>query len=121
MLTGIHIDILMPVGEQGGVENVVNQVGLHLQEQGFSVRVIQLVWEGVHWVHRSIPFFPMLTGKGQYSLNQFVTQYSKFLEKNGMPDIVLATTWPMMALVAHMTLGVQERKAQKIISWLQGP
>ncbi len=121
MLTSIHIDILMPVGEQGGVENVVNQVGLHLQEQGFSVRVIQLVWEGVHWVHRSIPFFPMLTGKGQYSLNQFVTQYSKFLEKNGMPDVVLATTWPMMALVAHMSLGAQERKAHKIIAWLHGP
>ena len=44
MLNRIHIDILLAVGEKGGVENVVNKNAVYLQQQGYCVRVMQFFW-----------------------------------------------------------------------------
>lgn len=60
MLTNIHIDILLPIGGQGGVENVVNKIAPYLQKQGACVRVVQFVWSGIHWVHESLAFYPLV-------------------------------------------------------------
>ncbi len=116
----ICIDILLAVGEKGGVENVINKNAVYLQQQGFQVRVVQLVWEGVHWVSESIPFYPLLNGRGNYTLNQFVTHYSDFLRTHEKPDIILAAAWPMMILVARMSAAKLNWRC-KIVSWLHAP
>lgn len=41
------IDILIAVAQKGGVENVINMTSSYLQKNGWKVRVVQLVWEGV--------------------------------------------------------------------------
>lgn len=121
MFTDTHLDILVAVAEKGGVENAINKVSGYLQQKGFSVRVIQLVWEGVRWLPESIPFFPLSNGRGQYSLNQFVEYYTTFLAEHGKPDIILATAWPMMAIVALMSVRSLNKSGCKIISWLHAP
>lgn len=119
-MTKISIDILLAVAEKGGVENVVNQTALYLQEQGIQVRIIQMVWEGVHWVSPSVPFYPLLEGRGTYSLNQFTESYTDFLLTRKKPDIVLATAWPMMVLTAKMAAARLNIRF-KIVSWLHAP
>ncbi len=119
-MTKISIDILLAVGEKGGVENVVNQNALYLQKQGFQVRVIQLVWEGVRWVSEAIPFFPLLEGRGTYSLNQFAASYTEFLSTREKPDIVLATACPIMVVTAKMAAAKLNFHC-KIAAWLHAP
>ena len=63
------VDILMPVGEKGGVENVVGKTALYLTQRGFQVRVIQLVWEHVRWVPDGVAFYPLMEGRGQYTMD----------------------------------------------------
>lgn len=115
------IDILMPVGEKGGVENVVSRTALYLMEKGYQVRVVQLVWENVRWVPETVEFYPLLQGRGHYSLDQFVEQYTRFYQEHGTPDLILATTWPAVVLVAKLTILALPHAHCKIVSWLHGP
>lgn len=121
MLKRIYVDILMAVGERGGVEAVVNKTATYLDNQGFHMRVVQLVWEGIHWVEEPVEFYPLLEGRGRYSLEKFVGSYTKFLAEHGKPDIILATTWPVLVLVAKMSIMRLNRGWSKIVSWLHGP
>lgn len=114
------VDILMPVGEKGGVENVVGKTALYLTQRGFQVRVIQLVWEHVRWVPDGVAFYPLMEGRGQYTMDQFVGKYAEFLDSHGMPDLILATTWPYMVLAAKMSFMALEQKC-RVVSWLHGP
>lgn len=115
------IDILMPVGEKGGVENVVSRTALYLMEKGYQVRVVQLVWENVRWVPEEVEFYPLLQGRGHYSLDHFVDKYTEFYQEHGTPDLILATTWPAMVLVAKLTVLALPQAHCKIVSWLHGP
>lgn len=115
------IDILMPVGEKGGVENVVAKTAVYLMKRGYRVRVVQLVWEHTRWVPAGVAFYPLLEGRGHYTLEQFVDKYTEFLQAHGTPDLILAATWPAMVLVAQMSMAVRLQVRGKIISWLHGP
>ena len=50
------IDIVIAVAERGGVENVINDTALYLKEDGWIVRIVQLVWEGINWTREGILF-----------------------------------------------------------------
>lgn len=115
------IDILMPVGEKGGVENVVSKTAVYLMDRGYQVRVIQLVWEQVQWVPEKVEFHALLEGKGHYSLNQFAEKYAEFLHTHGKPDLIFATTWPTMVLVAKLAFLAISHAHGKIIAWPHGP
>lgn len=49
------------------------------------------MWEGVEWLFKEIPFFPLLQGRNGHDLQEFARVYSKFIDENGAPDVVLAT------------------------------
>lgn len=117
----INVDILMAVGERGGVEAVVNKIATYLDDQGFHARIVQLVWEGTYWVEGAVEFYPLLEGRGRYSLEKFVGSYTRFLTERGKPDIILATTWPVLVLVAKISIIRLNRGCCKIVSWLHGP
>lgn len=94
------LDILIPVAEKGGVENVINETASFLIKQGVTVRVVQLVWEGTNWTVPGIPYFPLLNGRNGHDLEEFVNAYTTFLSDKGTPDIVLATAWPYASYIA---------------------
>lgn len=113
------IDIVIAVAERGGVENVINDTALYLKEDGWIVRIVQLVWEGINWTREGILFFPLLYGRAGHNLMEFTEAYMNFLHEKGKPDIVLATAWPYMSYVAQKA--VYGEKTIPVISWLHAP
>lgn len=116
----MKIDILVPVGEKGGVENVINMTVPILQEKGHFVRVVQLVSSGVHWTGEGIPYYTLLEGLDGHTMLEFIESYADFMSKHGTPDCILATSWPMMCYVARRVMDVIKSFAT-IISWLHNP
>lgn len=114
------IDILIAVAEKGGVENVINMEAAYLQKQcGDHVRVVQMVWEGVSWTEENLAFYPLLTGREGHTSDEMVEVYSEFLRREGEPDLVLATAWPLMCYVARKaTKVVCSFRHIPIVSWL---
>ena len=111
---------MLAVAHKGGVENIINIVAPYLTECGWDVRIVQLVWEKQKWADKSIPFYALSEGRGNYSLDDMVHSYSDFIDENGSPDIVLATAWPYMSYVAKQA-GVLVGRNITVISWLHAP
>lgn len=116
----MKVDIIIAVAERGGIENIINSVALYLKNNGWEIRVVQLVWEGVEWLFKEIPFFPLLQGRNGHDLQEFARVYSKFIDENGAPDVVLATAWPYMCYVAKQAAFLSKTEF-KTISWLHAP
>ncbi len=117
----MNVDILVPVGEKGGVENVINMTVPYLQQQGMQVRVVQLVSSGVVWTAEGIPYYALLEGLDGHTMAEFIEVYAAFIKEHDIPDCILATSWPMMCYVArHVVESVQE-KGITVISWLHAP
>lgn len=119
-----QIDVLIAVAERGGVENVINMLCPYLQENGWFVRVVQIVWEGVYWVEDGIPFYPLLRRREGNSLADLSDAYQSFLlseeGKTYLPDIVLACAWPYMTWIAK-NVSVNLGLDYKTVSWLHAP
>lgn len=116
-----RIDILIPIGDKGGVENIINMTVPYMQQKGMEVRVIQLISTGVEWTTEGIPYYTLLEGLAGHTLAEFSECYKSFLEKMGAPDCILATAWPSMCYVARKTMMLLENSAIRIISWLHAP
>ena len=118
----ITVDFLLAVGLEGGVEKVVNTIGTYMHNTyDIKVRVVQLVWEGKRWVDEEIEYYPLLFGKGDYSLNTFTDAYCKHIEENGCANIVIATAMPYMCQVARYALDKMNIKNTIILSWAHAP
>ena len=111
------IDILLSVALRGGVENIIRMLLDTIESPDMHFRIVQLVWEGDRWLPDTADYYPLLKGKGDYSLQQFVEAYQHFLEENGCPDLTLATVWPYnnyVAKKAFANLG----EDRKVVSWM---
>lgn len=117
----MNIDILIPVGEKGGVENVINMIVPYLQQQGMYVRVVQLVSSNVVWTSDGTPYYTLLEGLEGHTRAEFIEVYAAFIKKYGVPDCILATSWPMMCYIARRVVGELQLKNTIIISWLHNP
>ncbi len=115
----MKIDIVIAVAQCGGVENVINETASYLQKQGWRIRVVQLIWEGVNWLNRSVSFYPLLFGKDNHDLEELVKAYGDFIKKEGEPDAVLATAWPYISFITKTVL--QNTDTIPVISWLHAP
>lgn len=115
------IDILVAVGEKGGVENVINMTVPYLQEQGMEIRVVQLVSSGVNWTSNGIPHYNLLEGLQDHTLLEFSESYAHFMSEHGVPDCVLATAWPSMCYVAKKASLLVDKSDTPVISWLHAP
>ncbi len=114
------IDVLISTAAKGGVENIIKMMIEDLEGPNMHFRVVQLVWEGEKWLSERVPFYPLLEGKGDYSLDTFTTAYRDFLCDQGIPDIILATVWPYTISVAKDALtgiGPMQNRI-KVISWM---
>lgn len=111
------IDILIAVAERGGVENCINMVGRYLTDKGWKVRIIQMVYEGNEWADNRLEFHHIFSSRAGHNLKEFVDGYTSFLSTNGVPDLTLATAWPMMSYIAKSSC--QTLRANFLIaSWL---
>jgi UDP-D-galactose:(glucosyl)LPS alpha-1,6-D-galactosyltransferase len=115
----MKLDILIPVAQMGGVENVINMVCPFCESRGWNVRVVQLVWEGYKWTDDK-HFYPLLRGRDGHTLDEFVECYKNFIQENGAPDITLATGWPYACYIAKKASALLGKK-WTVISWLHNP
>ena len=112
----MNIDILLPTGYRGGVENAINLIFPELIKRNHKVRLIQIVYDGDEWVDDSIEFHFLFTGKGQYNIEQFYKAYALFFEQYGCPDRIIATNWPMTVYIAKMAETMLNKKIP-IYAW----
>lgn len=113
----MKLDIVIAVAERGGVENVINVLSVYLKGKGWNVRIIQMVWEGIKWTPKGIPFFPLLFGRDGHNLGEFAEAYNDFLKKQGKPDIILAVAWPYMSYISRKAV-CSEFPQIPVVSWL---
>lgn len=116
----MKLDIVIAVAECGGVENVINMLSVYLNGKGWKVRIIQIVWEGIKWAPKGIPFFPLLFGRDGHTLAEFAEAYHDFLRKHGKPDMILAVAWPYMSYISQKAVGSESLKIP-VVSWLHAP
>lgn len=118
----MKIDILIPVAEKGGCENIINMLVPFLQRRcGYNIRVVQLIYEDTTWIHKDIAYYPLLQGRAGHNLEELVITYKNFFCKDGAPDVILATAWPFMCYVAKKALAMISQENTFIFSWLHSP
>lgn len=118
----MKVDILIPVAERGGCENIINMLVPFLQrERNWDIRVVQLIYEDLSWIKEGIPHYPLLKGRHGHNLEELVTAYSQFLNINGQPDVIIATAWPFMCYVGKKASVMTGSSDIKIFSWLHSP
>ena len=119
-----NLDILIGVALKGGVENVINETAPFLQENGFRVRIVQIVFENDKWAAPDIPFFPLLEGREGHTLESMTTAYERFLKSGegepALPDVILACGWPYMSVIAK-TVSKRLNLPCPVISWCHNP
>lgn len=114
------IDFLVPMGGVGGVETVVNKTAVYLLELGYQIRVVQWTFDGYLWLDPKLPFFPLLHRQRLDTIYDAVPLYTSFIRQQGMPDMIIATPWPYVSVVAKEA--VREAGGDcRVISWLHGP
>lgn len=113
------IDIVVPLAGKGGVENVIRQTACYLLARDWQVRVVQMVYDGSPWLDENVPFYPLRREKVNDIL-EFIPMYAQFLRQTYVPELILATPWPYMALAVRKALeGL--RTNGKVVAWLHGP
>ncbi len=116
----ITIDFLIPVASQGGVENCINMVGKYLADKGISVRVIQVIYADMPWLDESLSFYHLLNNEHSHSIQEYIDSYAAFLKENSVPNIIVATVWPLMIYVAKTALAVIDADSI-VFSYLHAP
>lgn len=114
------VDILIATACKGGVENIIKMMIEDLESNDIQFRVVQLVWEGDRWLKEEVLYYPLLKGKGNYSLDTFKEAYEGFIREKNAPDVVLATVWPYTVYVAKKALeGVMGTDNNvRVFSWM---
>lgn len=113
------VDILISMAGQGGLEQIVSQSASYLIRQGYDVRVVQIVDLHMDWLDEDVPFFTLREMVGEESFKQMELAYAEFLSEYSCPDIILATGWPQMCVVAKKALVISANCA-KVVSWSHG-
>lgn len=95
----MRVDILLGVGNKGGVENVINSIVDSEIFHDDEIRVVQMFYEGNNWLHKKSHFYPLMSGKDGHTLEEMTNAYLNFVVKNGSADIALCT-WPYLCYSA---------------------
>lgn len=114
------IDIVVPLSGKGGVENVINQIAGYLVQEGYQLRVVQMVFEGPFWLDKGILFYPLRREKVS-DISDFEDMYRQFIERTYVPDVVIATPWPYLTLAIKKALISLQQHHTKLIAWLHAP
>lgn len=113
----ILIDFLIPIAGEGGAERVMNVVLEYLNNNGFHARVVQLISDGSRHFNSDIDVYPILINQRVNDLSELSGLYTAFLSQYGVPDIVVATSWPYLILTARKALEPFNTPC-KVYSWL---
>lgn len=111
------IDFLVSQGGQGGVENVVNRTGVYLQEHGWLVRILQFADTNYNWTDERLEWRSFWPHDKKIEFDPTIDMIEDYYRQHGAPDIVIATTWPMLNVVAAIVRN-ELRVSYRIGSWM---
>ncbi len=112
------VDIVIPqLAEKGGMDKVINQFAVYLQENNFTIRIIQCVDTGLIWWHPSINVISLCHSSDNPSFNDTSLKYAKYLNKTYLPDIVLASGWPITITIVSKALQTINSQKTLIFAW----
>lgn len=119
----MKVDIILPQGRRGGVENLVNQLIEYSKENNkWEIRVIQFVGIGEKWLPDDVDYTVFNIGVTDGDASFFATQYSNYLMNKGFPDIILASVWPLMCVVARLSINIFNLPYDiPIVYWAHAP
>ncbi|RGS26837.1 MULTISPECIES: glycosyltransferase [Clostridia] len=116
----IRIDILCPTGgKNGGIENIIRLWTQNLIQDEYDLRVIHMT-PGTAYLHGYEKAFAFNADENESyndKLKRFVMNYAGFIKNYGIPDICIATNWPVMSVVADAVRRMLKENF-KIISWV---
>ncbi len=111
------IDFLVSLGGQGGVENVVNQTAIYLQNAGWKIRILQFADTNYRWTDPCLEWHSFWKDSKNIDFNATINMYVEFYRKNGAPDIVVAVTWPILTQIVKI-VRLETGERYRIGSWL---
>lgn len=116
--------VLIQAAGRGGLENVLTIISNELIKRGHRVRVIQEL-EPIYseWKDTMKEFYVLdssMTAK-EVNTEDIAYKYKEFIEKEGKPDVILATHVPLMTYVCCRALVLSGLVGTiPIISWIHG-
>lgn len=110
------IDILIGIAHSGGVENVVNCYADYFTRQGNLVRIVQCIDAGKNWVTAAGVSLSILSDQPIVDMT-LADKYKEYLDNKGMPDVIVATGWPLLCGIAKKTV---ESENIPIVFWPHG-
>ena len=113
----IKIDIVCPTGGlHGGVENVIKDWVQHLNPKQFDLRIVHIT-AGISYLNGYEKAYFVYNTLEQPDLQQLTLGYLQFVTEHGVPDLCIATNWPMMTLACH-AVKTNYAPNMLIISWV---
>ena len=116
--------VLIQAAGRGGLENVLPIISNELLKRGHRVRVIQEL-EPIYseWKDTMKEFYVLDSSMAteEVNLEDIAYKYKEFIEKEGKPDVILATHVPLMPYVCCRALVLSGLVGTiPIISWIHG-
>lgn len=118
-----HIDFILLWADKGGVENVINETTCYLEGRNWSIRIVQLAWQGTRWCSENIPFFALSTGEYGHDTTELAEKLASFWSTYGIPDAIVSAGAPIQLYIVKHALALLKSDNTSIIpiiSWLHG-
>ncbi len=118
MKRDLAIDIVIPqLAEKGGMDKVINQFVIYLQDESFTVRVVQCVDTGLTWWHPSVHVTSLFSTVDNPNFNDSAIKYADFLKQTYTPDIILASGWPIIITIVSKALKTINSRNTYVFAW----
>lgn len=114
------IDIVMQyVTGRGGIETAIQIINKELINRGYRVRVVSLIDSTFkEWKREIDEFYAINPDMKDFTINNFIKDYSDFIKYNGKPDIIIANDKTHMSYVCKQVLLNNELEGVvPVVSW----
>jgi len=125
MISPHSIDIVIPqLAEKGGMDKVINQFVLFMQDDAdqtqnepIKVRIIQCVDTGLMWWDPSVKVVNLYSANDNPNFAAAAVKYGEYIKETYMPDIILATGWPVTITIVAKALETIGASDIPVFAW----
>ncbi len=114
----ITVDIVSPLGGNvGGVENAILKWTKEIDHDRINLRVFHC-YKGGKYLQGYEKQYSVEMEYKEADLNHLANAYNTFIEGYGVPDICIATNWPMMVYACAYIRQQRQLYEMKLFSWI---
>lgn len=115
--------VLYYLNGKGGIETVITELNKEFKKRGHTLRVIMAYPPSYRkWLNTldNVYFYGLGTTTNCESYLEFATNYKKLLNLIGMPDICVATHFPLQSYICYYALEENNKLPIPLISFIHG-